>query len=254
MIVAGALVALTALAWGYTLWLAPQEMDTGMAGGMAMDMPGMAPAFTAWTPAHFLLMFVMWAVMMVGMMTPSAAPMILLYAQVARQATTLGRSFASSGWFAAGYLSAWTLFALAATSAQYGLERAALLSPMTMSASRNLDGLVLIGAGLYQLTPIKSACLAQCRAPLAFVQRHGGFPASAWGSLRLGALHGLYCIGCCWALMALLFVGGVMNPLWIAGIAILVLVEKVVPQGRVVAWLAGFGAIAAGAWLLGHHA
>ena len=118
------------------------------------------------------------------------------------------------------------------------------------SASHRFGGAVLIAAGLYQLTPVKYACLAQCRSPLSFVQRHGGFKSSAAGSLRLGLLHGLYCIGCCWALMALLFVGGVMNVLWIAALAPLVLLEKLTPFGRWVARAAGIAFVAAGAWML----
>jgi predicted metal-binding membrane protein len=252
LVVAGALFVLTLLAWAYVAWLA-HMMDASMpdmAAMPGMDMSSMAPAFTAWSPAHFLFMLTMWAVMMVGMMTPSAAPMILIYGQVARQARTLRSNFAPAGWFAAGYLLSWTLFALAATAAQFGLERAALLTPMMASASKYFGGAVLILAGTYQWMPLKDSCLAQCRAPLAFVQRHGGFRPGIGGSLRLGALHGAYCIGCCGALMALLFVVGVMNLLWIAGLMIFVLAEKIVPGGRILGRLAGLAAIAAGCWIL----
>jgi predicted metal-binding membrane protein len=121
---------------------------------------------------------------------------------------------------------------------------------MMASASHHLGGALLIAAGVYQWLPIKEACLAQCRAPLSFVQRHGGFQASARGSVRLGLQHGLYCIGCCWALMALLFVGGVMNLLWIAILMLVVLAEKVLPGGRMLARIGGLVAIAAGAWML----
>lgn len=249
-IVGFALVVIVALAWAYMMWLAAGLNAPAMSG---MDMSGglaMAPQFAPWTAAHGLFIFAMWSAMMIGMMTPSAAPMILIYTQVARQATTLGRTFASTGWFAAGYLAAWTAFAAIATAAEYALERAALLSPAMMGTSRTFGGAVLIAAGLYQFTPLKSACLAHCRAPLAFVQQHGGFPSTALGSLRLGALHGLYCIGCCWALMLLLFVVGVMNVLWIAGLMAFVLAEKVMPAGRVLSLVAGAAAIAAGAWIL----
>jgi len=252
-IVLAALVALTALSWAYVLWLAarmyapsPDMPSMTMAQMAAM----MSPGFTPWTPAHALFIFAMWAVMMVGMMTPSAAPMILIYTQVARQANTLGKPFASAAWFACGYLVAWTLFAALAAAAQYGLERAALLDTMMVSASRYFGGSVLIAAGIYQWTPLKHACLARCRAPLSFIQHHGGFQASGPGSLRLGFVHGLDCIGCCWALMALLFVGGVMNPLWIAGLTIFVLAEKMLPGGRIVSWVAGALAVAAGIWLI----
>ena len=255
LIAAGALIALTALAWAYVLWLAA-EMNTASASMPGMDMGAMmAPAFVPWTAMHALFVFVMWAVMMIGMMTPSVAPMVLIYTQVARQsrtlAGTLGKPFAPAGWFASGYLLAWTLFAALATAAQYGLEQAALLSPSMASTSRYFGGGLLIVAGLYQLSPLKNACLSQCRAPLSFVQRHGGFQSTVFGSLRLGTQHGLYCIGCCWALMALLFVGGVMNVLWIAAIMIFVLAEKIIPGGRYLSTLAGVAALAAGAWMIG---
>jgi predicted metal-binding membrane protein len=196
------------------------------------------------------MMFAMWAVMMVGMMTPSAAPMILIHARVGRQAASEGKPFASTGWFAGGYLLVWSAFALAATVAQWGLESLALLTPMMASASAVLGGVVLVAAGLYQWTPLKDACLSQCQSPLAFIQRAGGFKRDMAGALRLGLRHGAYCVGCCWALMALLFVGGVMNVLWIAAISIFVLLEKIVPAGRLVSRVAGAGFVTAGVWLL----
>ena len=249
LIVGAALAFITIVAWSYVLWLASTMSDSASA---LPAMPGMdmTPEFAPWTFAHALWAFAMWSIMMVGMMTPSAGPMVLLYAQVARQAKTLGRVFAPSGWFAGGYLFAWTAFAALAVLAQYALDRAALLSPMLVSASDRFGGAVLVAAGLYQLMPLKHACLVQCRSPLGFVQQHGGFRADAAGSLRLGLVHGLYCVGCCWALMALLFVGGVMNVLWIAGIAVLVLGEKLLPGGAVLARIAGLAAVAAGLWLL----
>jgi predicted metal-binding membrane protein len=200
--------------------------------------------------AEFLLVLTMWAVMMVGMMTPAAAPMILIYAKVARQAALQGHPFAATGWFAAGYLLCWIGFALLATAAQWALERGTLLAPTTARASGALGGLVLLAAGLYQLTPLKNACLSQCQSPLFFIHRHGGFRPDALGSFRLGATHGAYCVGCCWALMTLLFVGGVMNVLWIVGLTALVLLEKLSPPGRILPVLVGCGLSAAGAWLL----
>ena len=254
VIVAGALGGLTALAWTYILWLA---VDMSMGG---MDMTGfrmipagiglMAPAFAPWQAIEFAYVFAMWAVMMVGMMTPSAAPMILIYAQVGRQASAQGKPLAPTGWFVAGYLLTWIGFALVATGAQWALDRVALLDPMMASASRTFGGLVLIAAGVYQWAPLKDMCLAQCQSPLMFVRRHGGFRGGPRGSLTLGLRHGAYCIGCCWVLMALLFVGGVMNVLWIAAISVFVLVEKVVPAGRLISRVAGLGFIAAGAWFL----
>jgi predicted metal-binding membrane protein len=249
-----ALAIITALAWADLVWLAD---DMAMGG---MDMTGyrmipagrglMMPADAPWQPIEFGYVFVMWLVMMIGMMMPSAAPMILIYARVGRQAAREGKPFAPSGWFAGGYLLAWTVFSLAATSAQWALERAALLTPMMESASNRLGAAVLILAGVCQWAPLKDACLSHCRSPLLFIQQHGGFRREPLGALALGFRHGIYCIGCCWALMALLFVGGIMNLLWIAALAILVLIEKVIPFGRVVARVAGLAFIAGGVWLL----
>jgi predicted metal-binding membrane protein len=256
-VVLAALAIITGLAWADLVWLAN---DMWMGG---MDMTGfrmipsgrglMMPVSAPWQPIEFGYVFIMWVVMMIGMMTPSVAPMILIYARVGRQAAIAGQPFAVSAWFAAGYLLSWTAFSLAATSAQWTLERAALLTPMMESASNILGGILLIAAGLYQWTPLKDACLSYCQAPLTFIMRHGGFRREATGALALGLRHGLYCIGCCWGVMLLLFVGGVMNLLWIAALAALVLLEKAVPFGRLIGRLAGVGFIAGGAWLLLQH-
>jgi predicted metal-binding membrane protein len=253
IIVAAALAALTALAWTYVLWLAA-DMDMG-----EMEMTGfrmipagiglMAPAPAPWRAIEFVYVFTMWAVMMVGMMTPSAAPMILIYAKVGRQASAQGKPFAAAGWFAMGYLLTWTGFALAATTAQWALDRTTLLDPKMTSASQVFGGIVLIAAGVYQWTPLKDRCLAHCQSPLLFIQRHGGFRRDSLGSLLFGLRHGAYCVGCCWILMALLFVGGVMNVLWIAAISAFVLIEKIVPVGRLISRIAGAGFVAAGTWL-----
>jgi predicted metal-binding membrane protein len=188
--------------------------------------------------------------MMVGMMIPSASPMILIYARVGRQAARQGKPLAATGFFAGGYLLAWTSFSLVATIGQWLLERAALLTPMMSAASGVVGALVLIAAGIFQWTPSKDNCLKHCQAPLSFIQQHGGFRRDRLSSLALGLRHGTFCIGCCWALMALLFVGGVMNIVWIAGLTIFVLLEKVIPLGRVVPRAAGGGLILWGAWSL----
>ena len=253
VVVAGALAVLTALAWAYVLWPAfGMRMPATEASGMPMgDMGAMlAPSPRPWSGAEFLFVLTMWAVMMVGMMTPAAAPMILIYARVARQAALQGHPFAPTGWFASGYLLCWIGFALIATSAQWALERAALLAPMSGAVGSALGGLVLLAAGIYQLTPLKTACLSQCQSPLFFIHRHGGFRADAPGSFRLGLAHGAYCVGCCWALMTLLFVGGVMNVLWIVGLTALVLLEKLSPPGRTLPVLVGCALSAAGVWLV----
>ena len=258
VVVLAALGALAALAWAYVLWLAatmdadhaamPDMSVMGMSG---MDMAEMVgPSLRGWGATELAFMFAMWAIMMAGMMLPSAAPMVLIYARVARQAQARHKPFAATAWFAGGYLLAWTIFALVATVVQWLLEQALLLTPMIMSASTALGGAILFATGVYQWTPLKDTCLSQCQSPLLFIQRHGGFHREPRAALRLGTEHGLYCIGCCWALMALLFVGGVMNVLWIAGIAILVLVEKITPAGRWIARITGAAFVGAGAWLL----
>lgn len=227
------------------------DMPDAMPMSDMLGMNAMAtPAFKSWSLTDFTFVFAMWAAMMVGMMTPSAAPMILIYARVGRQAAQQGRPFAVVGWFAAGYLLTWTGFSLVATVGQWALTRAALFTPMMQSASGIFGGSVLIAAGSYQLTPFKDICLKHCQAPLIFIQRHGGFRRDNAGSLGLGFRHGLYCVGCCWALMTLLFVGGVMNVLWIAGLTILVLAEKIVPVSRVLSCSIGVALIVTGAWLI----
>lgn len=245
VVIGGALFAIVALAWIYLL-NSPRTMQ--MSGMTMPDAPDEVMSM-AWSSMDFLLMFVMWTVMMVGMMTPSAAPMILTYARVARQPGLQGPAFASSLWFAGGYLLSWTAFSLVATMAQYALDRAALLTLGMYLANTRLAGIVLIAAGVYQWTPLKDSCLKQCRSPLAFMQEHGGFRRTISGGLNLGFRHGLYCIGCCWVLMALLFAGGVMNVVWIAAVAILVLVEKVVPAGHTVGRIAGVVLLFGGLWL-----
>jgi predicted metal-binding membrane protein len=253
-----ALSLLTALAWAYLVWLANDMSMDGMdMTGFRMIPAGrglMMPTSEPWKLIEFGYVFAMWVVMMIGMMTPSATPMILIYARVGRQVASSGQPFASSVWFAAGYLLSWTAFSLAATGAQWALERAALLTPMMQSASNVLGGIMLIAAGLYQWTPLKEACLSYCQSPFTFIMRHGGFSGKASAALALGFRHGLYCVGCCWALMALLFVGGVMNLFWIAALAILVLLEKVTPFGRIIARFAGLAFVAGGVWLLAQHA
>jgi predicted metal-binding membrane protein len=192
----------------------------------------------------------MWAVMMIGMMTPSAAPMILVYARVAREAAVQRRPFAAAGWFVLGYLLVWTGFSLVATALQWALERAALLSATLNLTERRIEGVLLIAVGAYQWTALKQACLRQCRSPLDFIQQRGGFRPGVRAALALGMTHGVYCLGCCWMLMVLLFVGGIMNVLCSAALAILVLTEKVVPFGAVLARVVGLVLLALGTYLL----
>ncbi|QOZ70037.1 DUF2182 domain-containing protein [Bradyrhizobium arachidis] len=253
-IVGSAILIIVVLAWAYVLWLA-NDMDMG-----GMDMTGfrmipagigiMLPASEPWRTIEFAYVFLMWAVMMVGMMAPSAAPMILMYASVGRRAKAQAKPFAATGWFAAGYLLAWTGFSLVATLLQWVIDRAALLDSRMTLASNLVGAIVLIVVGIYQWTPFKDVCLVQCQSPFLFLMRHGGFRDTPRGCLLLGLRHGSYCVGCCWLLMALLFIGGVMNVLWIALLALLVLLEKLTPAGRWIARAAGIACVAAGVWLL----
>jgi len=250
-----ALIFLTALAWSDLLWL-----SADMAEGGGMDMSGfrmipsgmalMMPAHTPWRAMEFAFVFAMWTVMMVGMMTPSAAPMILMYARVSRQTEAQGAPLAATIWFVVGYFLVWAAFSLLATLVQWGLERTGLLDSAMATRSHVLGALVFVAAGTYQWTRLKDVCLAECQTPFAFLIRHGGFRRDAPGALMLGLRHGGYCVGCCWALMALLFVGGVMNVIWIVVLASVILLEKITPLGRMIAPLAGTILIAAGAWLL----
>jgi predicted metal-binding membrane protein len=201
--------------------------------GMDMAAAGVGAPPAAWSAGFWALGVAMWWTMMVAMMVPSAAPTILLFGQVRRRALAQGQSagLAPVGIFAAGYLLVWFGFSLLALVAQWALQRNGLISPAGMaSQSRWLSAGVLIGAGLYQLSPFQNVCLNHCRSPAAFLSRH--WQAGTWGALRLGVLHGAYCVGCCWMLMALLFVGGVMNLAWIAGLTLLILAEKLLPGGR----------------------
>jgi predicted metal-binding membrane protein len=207
----------------------------------------MAPSLAGWTARDFATMFVMWAVMLVAMMLPSAAPLLLIHARVSRNARERGEPAAPTWVFAAGYLLAWTAFSLAATAQQWALERAALLSTKMSAATPYLAATVLIGAGVYQLTALKRACLTHCRSPIDFVMHH--WRRGYGGALRMGLEHGLHCIGCCWFLMGLLFVGGVMNLSWIAAISIFVLLEKAAPRGELLSFAAGWLMVTAGLWM-----
>jgi predicted metal-binding membrane protein len=236
-IVWSGLVAVTLVAWAYVLLGAGMDMTAPQAGGMAM--PGMmAMAMPGWTLGYAAMVFVMWAVMMMAMMLPSAAPTVLLVARLAGQrGATGGLAAGAAGLFAAGYALVWVAFSLAATGVEWGFAQAGLLSPMMAATDRLLAAGVLIAVGFYQWTPFKDACLRNCRSPLAVLLNH--WRPGRLGALQNGLRNGLYCLGCCWALMALLFVGGVMNIAWIAGITLLVLIEKTLPWGGWTARLAG---------------
>ena len=197
-----------------------------------------------WAAAEVAPKMLMWAAMMVAMMVPTAVPMTLVYAAVARKAARDDHPVAPTFVFVAGYLAIWVLFSVGATAAQSGLDQFALLSPEMSSASTVLGGGLLISAGVYELTPYKHACLAHCRAPAHFISHQ--WRSGLAGAFRMGAGLGTYCLGCCWILMGLLFVGGLMNLLWVAAIAALILLEKIMPLGEIGARVAGAAMIVVG--------
>ncbi len=252
-----AMLFIALIAWAYIATLPPMTPPSSAAPdpGMAMDMPGMvmdgAPANTppAWTWTRAFATFSMWSVMMAAMMLPAAAPIVLLHRRAAVHAHAQGAPAPPTSFLVLGYALVWVAFAALATALQWALSNAGLLDAMDALADRRVAGTVLIMAGLYQLTPLKQTCLQLCRSPATFLMRH--YLPGAAGALRMGFGHGLYCLGCCWAAMALLFVGGVMNLIWIAGLAIFVLIEKALPFGRLLGIAAGMGALAVGGyWLL----
>jgi predicted metal-binding membrane protein len=208
-------------------------------------------SFENWSPSYALVMFFMWWIMMIAMMIPSATPIILLYGHVYRHEQRQGKLPAGAVptlIFVLGYLFSWAAFSAAATGLQWGLERVALIHQMMMwSINPIFTAALLIAAGLYQLTPLKTACLEHCRSPAQYLAQH--FRPGAAGAFRLGCRHGVYCLGCCWFLMALLFAGGIMSLVWIAGLAVYVLIEKVAPYGQLIARLAGAVMVLVGLWV-----
>lgn len=214
--------------------------DMSLMGMEGVSIDGlMAQAPMPWSVTTFVLMFLMWCIMMVGMMVPSAMPMILLHARVQYRYRPEQSAIRYSTLFAFGYVAAWSVFSAVATTVQWGLNAGGWLSPMTMSTTAVVGAALFGAAGLYQLSPIKDVCLRHCRSPAEFLSMHQRRGLA--GAFVMGAHHGLYCVGCCWLLMALLFTGGVMNLVWVAALAILVLFEKLLPYGY---WLARASGIA----------
>jgi predicted metal-binding membrane protein len=238
LVIAG-LLTLAALAW-----LSITHMAGTMRGHAGMSMPAAAP----WDARETAGLALMWIVMMIAMMTPSVAPVILLFAGVSRRRRMQGVPAAPVAVFTLGYLLAWTGYAVLAALTQSAFHAAALLSPAMSSASPLLTGVILIVAGLYQWLPLKGACLSHCRSPLGFFSTE--WREGTLGALRMGFRHGSYCVGCCWALMALLFVAGVMNLVWVALIAGFVLAEKVVPNGRLLGRITGAALAGYGVWVV----
>ena len=252
LIVALGLFAVALFAWLFVLGGAGTGMSIAAMSTWRFPPPILPAANEAWPASYWLVMLAMWWVMMIAMMVPSAAPTILLYARVVRHAQKQGQlatAAVPAAWFALGYLLAWLAFSAVAVLAQWALERLGLMHAMLMwSLDGWLTGAILIAAGAYQLSPLKDICLGSCRMPAEFLARHWR-PGNA-GAVRMGVAHGLYCVGCCWLLMALLFAGGIMNLFWIAVLAILVLAERALPAGRLVSRIAGFLLIAGGIYVL----
>jgi predicted metal-binding membrane protein len=219
-LVAGSLLLVAGACWA---WIVPMAHD------MYGDMTGpsawmMTPS---WSGAHLTLLFAMWAAMMTGMMLPSAAPTLLVYGMVARRGDAAADAPVRVHIFAGGYLVVWTAFSAVAVLAQRAFTAADILTPMMEARAPLAGGVMMLTAGLYQLTPLKRACLTACQSPAAFLAKH--WRAGRAGAFRIGLLHGWYCLGCCWALMLLLFTGGVMNLAVIVGLTVFLLLEKLMP-------------------------
>jgi len=249
MVVLCALVAMAGVAWIYMVDEARKMASTGVCCCMGMMMSG--PDVQQWAPSQILPLFLMWTEMMVAMMIPTAAPMLLTFAMINRKRREQQKPFVSVGMFLLGYLIVWTVFSLVVAVAQWALHGAALLSPEMKSTSHWFGGVLLVLVGIFQWTTYKHACLNHCRSPLQFLLadwREGGV-----GALMMGLKHGAYCTGCCWLLMCLLFVVGVMNIYWIAAVTVLVLAEKVARFGPHFAHAAGVLFVIWGVWVMIGH-
>ncbi len=234
------LIGLPLVSW---IWIVTMARD--MYGPMTGSAAWMMTA--TWDAPHLLLLWAMWAAMMVAMMLPSAAPIVLLYARAARQRSDAGWASGHIYGLVGGYVLAWALFSVGATSLQRVLATSQLLTPMMEPATGHAAAAVFLLAGLYQLTPFKQACLRSCRTPI-------GFLASRWrsgitGALRMGAEHGTYCLGCCWALMLILFAGGVMNLAVVVALTAWVAVEKLAPFGEQSARISGALLLMVAGWM-----
>jgi predicted metal-binding membrane protein len=245
LVIGACLLGLTLLSCLYLVLLA-DAMDAMNGDGRASAYMWLMP-MGRWGPAELVLCCVMWIVMMVAMMVPSAAPVLFAFHALSRSrpgADPVGARFVA---FFLGYLLVWFAFSVLATGAQWWLHEAALVTDTMVSSSRTLDALLLVSAGIYQFVPMKSVCLSKCRAPMGFLLTE--WRDGTTGALVMGLRHGAFCVGCCWGLMVLLFVGGTMNLLWIGVLAAAVLIEKALPFGGAAAKAFGLAMIAAGLWL-----
>lgn len=244
------LIAITLLAWGYVINLSFQMRDMTMDTSPSMDMSPspLMPDVQPWHVEDFFFNLTMWAVMMVAMMTPSSTPMILAFAGLNRRRNVNENTGNKSLSFLAGYLIVWFSFSAIATLIQWGLHSVGALSPEVISVTPLIGAIILILTGIYQFTPLKYVCLSNCRTPVSFLVTEWRDGTS--GALIMGLRHGLYCLGCCWTLMLLLFVTGIMNLLWVALIAGYVLIEKVTPAGQMISHAIGLFIFGWGVWLL----
>ena len=254
VVVGVALAVVVVLSWAYVVAGAgmgtPASQMSGLPTAPHMSDPMAAMQPTPWTPGYALLLFVMWWLMMLATMLPSAAPMILLFAALTRSQHGPTAPYIGTGLFAAGYLAVWAGFSVLAVALQWQLSRLALLSPAMVTTSTALGATLLLAAGVWQFTPLKHVCLRHCRAPAEFLTLH--WRNGRGGAVRMGILHGIYCLGCCWMLMLLLFFGGIMNIYWIAGLTTLVFLEKLAPFGSWVTGIIGSVFILSGGLLFVH--
>jgi predicted metal-binding membrane protein len=248
VVVMGALGVIAGLAWAYLGYLAwdMRGMDGGGAGGLGLE--AAMPRMQAWTLVDLVTLFVMWSVMMFAMMLPSVSNMLLAFATINRRRRERQEPYVATAVFLCGYLLVWVGFSAVAVLIQWGLQSAALLSPMMVSTSPVLGGALLIAAGIFQWTPVKDVCLAHCRSPMGFIL--SDWREGTGGAVLMGLHHGAFCVGCCWVLMLLLFVAGVMNLLWVAAITVFVVIEKLAPRGDVVGRITGGVLVVAGVALL----
>ena len=224
------------LSWWYIIYLYRQMYPMNM-DALFFAMP-MTPS---WAAADFFLLFLMWLVMMIAMMIPSVAPLILIFAMVNRQKEAQQNPFVPGIYLLAGYLAAWTFFSLLATILQWALQQIAWLNPMMIVTNKILGSIILIAAGVFQFTSLKQNCLHYCQTPIDFIHRK--WKEGRSGAFKMGWLNGLYCLGCCWLLMVILFVSGIMNLLWIALISAFVLLEKLIPNSKIISYTAGIGLV-----------
>jgi predicted metal-binding membrane protein len=244
LIVVGLLVLMVALAWAFTIDQANrmEAMDAAMWRDMNMSMNGMEPS---WTPVDALLLFVMWSAMMAAMMMPGASPMVAAFATINRRRRERSAPHVPTAIFLLGYLTAWAGFSLIATALQWLLQMTGLVTTMMQSASYYFSATLFLVAGLYQFSPLKEHCLAYCRSPDGFILSE--WRDGALGAMIMGLRHGLFCMGCCAALMALLFAVAVMDLHWVAGLTALVTAEKLLPGAKFWRVAIGIALIAAGA-------